>query len=387
MKKNLLVYTDFHEWMGGLYYVHNMIYALEQCDAARQNVNVYMLVYPYNYTVFQDLADRYENVHLIRYDNSLYANMKRKWRKIREVQIRHQEIIWGLSDGIIEKYNIDFIFPFVYPDNKYFPKGIVWIPDFQHFHFPDFFTSANLSERKEQFLLFAQKHNKLVLSSRSAFKDYEQHYREYVNHVYIIPFVSEIPDKLRYADYDRIKQDHQLPDKFFMISNQFWRHKNHILVFEAIQKIREKYGIEIQVVCTGLMEDVRNPEYISNLKSYIHQHHMDANIKLLGLIDREIQLQVMMHALAVVQPSLFEGWGTVVEDAKTLQVPIIMSDLDVHYEQQVNNCVIFNRFDSGELADVLYQAWSGQIVFEQSNYNVEQCARIYGQTFWTMISE
>lgn len=387
MKKNLLVYTDFHEWMGGLYYVHNMIYALEQCDDARKNVNVYMLVFPYNDYIFQDLADRYENVHLIMYDNSLYANIKRKCRKVMQAQIRHQEIVWGLADGIIEKYNIDFIFPFVIPDNRYFSKGIVWIPDFQHFHLPHFFTQANLNERKEQFLLFAKKHQKLVLSSQSAFEDYKQHYGEYVDHVHVIPFVSEIPDKMRHADYHRIKEEYQLPDKFFLISNQFWQHKNHILVFEAVQKIKEKFGIEIQVVCSGLMEDIRNPEYIENLKGYIEEHHLNSNIKLLGLISREVQLQVMLHALAVVQPSLFEGWGTVVEDAKTLRVPVIMSDLDVHYEQRVNNCVIFNRYDAEELADILFQTWSGQMVFEQSNYDMEQCAKVYGQAFWDMISE
>lgn len=387
MKRNLLVYTDFHEWMGGLYYVHNMVYALEQCEEALRSVNVYILVFPYNHAIFRDLETRYENVSLIMYDNGLYANIKRKIRKIIRAQIRHQKIEWCLLDGIVERYCIDLIFPFVFFDEKYISKGIVWIPDFQHFHLPDFFKQAHLDERKEQFLLYAKRHYKMVLSSQSALKDYIQHYGHYAENVYVIPFVSEISEELKCSDYYKIKEEYRLPDQYFLVSNQFWQHKNHILVFKAILKVRQKYGIEIKVVFTGLMEDDRNPKYIQRIKKYIYENQISSNIELLGLIARKAQLQIMQHALAVVQPSLFEGWGTVVEDAKTLGVPIIMSDLDVHYEQQVNNCIIFNRYDADELADILYRVWSGQTVFEKSEYDMRYYAQQYGNIFLKVICE
>ncbi len=37
--------------------------------------------------------------------------------------------------------------------------------------------------------------------------------------------------------------------------------------------------------------------------------------------------------MAVVQPSHFEGWSTLVEDAKTLGKPLFVSNLPVHREQ------------------------------------------------------
>jgi glycosyltransferase involved in cell wall biosynthesis len=53
----------------------------------------------------------------------------------------------------------------------------------------------------------------------------------------------------------------------------------------------------------------------------------------LGFIDRREQLLIMKGARAVVQPSLFEGWSTVVEDAKAMNQFVIASDLEVHKEQ------------------------------------------------------
>ena len=41
----------------------------------------------------------------------------------------------------------------------------------------------------------------------------------------------------------------------------------------------------------------------------------------------------MKNAKAIIQPSLFEGWSTVIEDARSLQVPVIATDLTVNIEQ------------------------------------------------------
>jgi len=37
------------------------------------------------------------------------------------------------------------------------------------------------------------------------------------------------------------------------------------------------------------------------------------------VLPRDTQLSVMRHADAILQPSLFEGWSTVIEDAISLQ--------------------------------------------------------------------
>jgi hypothetical protein len=51
----------------------------------------------------------------------------------------------------------------------------------------------------------------------------------------------------------------------------------------------------------------------------------------------------MKNATAIMQPSLFEGWSTVIEDAKSLQVPVIASDLKSTANNSVPPGHILNR--------------------------------------------
>ena len=56
-------------------------------------------------------------------------------------------------------------------------------------------------------------------------------------------------------------------------------------------------------------------------------------VRLLGLVPRKDQMQIFRHATLVLQPPLFEGWSTVLEDAKALGRPVLASDIAVHREQ------------------------------------------------------
>jgi glycosyltransferase involved in cell wall biosynthesis len=69
-----------------------------------------------------------------------------------------------------------------------------------------------------------------------------------------------------------------------------------------------------------------------------------------GFISREDQLILMKNAMAIIQPSLFEGWSTVIEDCKALGQFVIASDLDVNKEQLTTNCLFFQRNDASELS-------------------------------------
>jgi len=65
----------------------------------------------------------------------------------------------------------------------------------------------------------------------------------------------------------------------------------------------------------------------------------------------------MQAAAAVVNPSLFEGWSTSVEEAKSLAVPMVLSDLRVHREQTDDCGVFFDPYQPESLVGALREAW------------------------------
>ena len=76
----------------------------------------------------------------------------------------------------------------------------------------------------------------------------------------------------------------------------------------------------------------------------------------MGVIPREHQLGLMKHSLAVIQPSKFEGWSTVVEDAKSLQKQILLSNIPVHVEQMGDSAYYFEP-DSAEQLKTLMRGF------------------------------
>jgi hypothetical protein len=61
----------------------------------------------------------------------------------------------------------------------------------------------------------------------------------------------------------------------------------------------------------------------------------------------------MIHSIAIINPSYFEGWSTTVEEAKILDLKILLSDISVHREQNPEKAEYFSPDDPQKLADLL----------------------------------
>jgi glycosyltransferase involved in cell wall biosynthesis len=60
---------------------------------------------------------------------------------------------------------------------------------------------------------------------------------------------------------------------------------------------------------------------------------------------------LMLSAAALINPSRFEGWSTTVEEAKSLGVEMLLSDINVHREQAEQNALFFEQDKPAQLAE------------------------------------
>ena len=77
---------------------------------------------------------------------------------------------------------------------------------------------------------------------------------------------------------------------------------------------------------------------------------LDDEIHFLGFLPKQELYTLMAYSKAMIQPSLFEGWSTTIEDAIAMNVPVICSDLDVNREQMGDAAIFFNPNDPNDLA-------------------------------------
>jgi len=66
---------------------------------------------------------------------------------------------------------------------------------------------------------------------------------------------------------------------------------------------------------------------------------------------------LIRQACCVLNPSLYEGWSTTVEETKTLGKPMILSDLEVHREQDPPKTLFFEPRNAGMLAKAMAEFW------------------------------
>lgn len=243
-------------------------------------------------------------------------------------------------------------FPLAYPYWKrlQLPRPVYWIPDFQHKRLPEFFDAAEREDRDRIFGEIAQARVPLLLSSKAALSDYETYFPDAVTKPMVWSFCSSVAP----ADLDAAAPG--LPDKpFLYVANQFWAHKDHRTLFEAVRLLAER-GVDVRLVCTGDARDYRNSGHIQELNLILSAPALAGRVHYLGLLPRAQQVAVFRRAAAIVQPSRFEGWSTVVEDARALGRPLILSDIDVHREQVGDAGRFFRTGDPEDLARVLAEA-------------------------------
>lgn len=283
---------------------------------------------------------------------------------------------------IHSQYTVDAIFPFNdFPIKiKTNVKLISWIPDFQHKFYPKYFDLKNLVLREIRFRSIIKNTHTLVLSSYDASNHLNKFYNFKKNiKVQVLQFVSMIKDN-KINDYQYVKKKYNIIDSFFLVSNQFYEHKNHFIVLNAIKELKnQKY--KFQVIFSGKKEDYRNSLYFPSLLDFITQNNLESHIKILGLIPREDQLALLRNSLAVIQPSKFEGWSTIIEDAKTLSHQIICSNLPVHIEQLGNNGFYFDPDSKDELVKLMRSFLDGSVHTKKFNYVFDDRVKIFAKSF------
>lgn len=235
---------------------------------------------------------------------------------------------------LYQQLGIDVVFPITsVPPVQTVAATIGWIPDFQHVHYPEFFTDAELYVRKHHYAFLAGYCDRLVCSSSQVLQDFALAFPGVQDKGELLPFAVTLPTQALTLSPTSTLERYGLAGRpYAYLPNQFWAHKNHRTAYEAWRIVIDSDPAAL-LVCSGMPHDYRAPQYYQELEEFVHNHNLDGNILRLGELDRTEQLQIMRGAACVIQPSLFEGWSTSVEEAKALGKPLIVSDLIVHRDQ------------------------------------------------------
>jgi len=268
--------------------------------------------------------------------------------------------------------------------------AIAWIPDFQHRCLPEMFSWLYRLKRNLGQGLQIQSGRTVMVSSEDARRTCERLYPQARGRTQTVSFAI-LPQVLpRLEDAREIACSYGLPESFFFMPNQFWRHKNHLQVIEALKILRDR-GRSFVVAASGQPLDPIAPGHFDAVRKKVMDSGLEESFRILGLIPREHIPALMRACTALVNPSLFEGWSTTVEEARALGTPMILSDLPVHREQMGSEALYFNRFSAKDLAERLMTLPIGteqkrEAAVVKAREQAESRARAYAERFVRLVS-
>jgi len=260
----------------------------------------------------------------------------------------------GLN-AALKRIDVDVVMPAVSTLGPSFPfPWVGYIYDFQHKYFPHFFTPEECLNRDINFAAMLRDAKAIIVNAKSVKEDIDHFFPYNKCKVFNLPFcAAPIPNWLEDSKVDLAK--YNLPPRYFVISNQFWIHKSHTTAFNALAILTdEECGKDINIVCTGKMEDHRFPDYIRDLQDKIIAFGVKEKVHFLGHIPKIDQIAIMKRSLAVLQPTLFEGGpgGGSVCDAVSIGVPVILSNIPVNKEiENEGNLLYFERGSTIDLVE------------------------------------
>lgn len=333
-------------WTGGLTYRRNLLVALQQFAP---QVEVFVVTE-------HDLGSARENAdcQVIKYpsaNRNLSKRINRLTRKLWGVDLPLRQALQAVPGG-----EVDLIFPGWLKIGRK-TALLFWIPDFQHIHLPEMFTESQLKGLNRVFRQGIQNATLVMLSSRDAQRDFFNYAPQHANKSRVVNFAVHVPECLYEEDPASVARQYNLPLRFFYLPNQFWAHKNHKIVLEALKILKDR-SMPAYVVCTGNPLDSRQPTYFAELVQQISLWGLRDQLAFLGLVPHEQVYMLMRQSICVLNPSLFEGWSTTVEEARSVGKCLLLSDLAVHREQDPPAAEYFDPHSPEDLAKKLREIWT-----------------------------
>lgn len=318
---------DLHNWNGGINYFKYFLNFLKSIDK-------------YEIIIFTDNLDFIKKNFPKFVVRATYTPLLNKNSLL---FLLRRLVIWLFKKDyliykMLLKYKIDVLSHRSLFRNKHF-KVIGWIQDAQHLKFKKFFLKKNYSERVKYIQNEIDHSDYIFVGSESVKKELIKKFN--LNDKFIPLQIFIKPKKL-------LKKE----DNFFYYPAQFWKHKNHIFLFKAFNTFVKK-NPHITLICTGSTVDHRFPEYFENIKKYINENNLKNKIIILNNVSFKKTQELKKKCLALIIPSLYEGWNLVVEEARSINKTIILSKIDSHLEQKYYKSIFFNFKNINSLSNIL----------------------------------
>ena len=162
------------------------------------------------------------------------------------------------------------------------------------------------------------------------------------------------------AERRRVRTIYHLPDRYLIYPAQFWPHKNHARVIQALALLKTEYHIDVSIVfCGSHSGEIRESTY-NKVMSLRSELGIDSEIHYVGYVSNEDMSAVYSGAVALVMPTFFGPTNIPVLEAWAFGCPVLTSDIRGIRDQVGDAAVLVDPRSVESIAGGIYRLWTDE---------------------------
>ncbi|HWQ88862.1 MAG TPA: glycosyltransferase [Desulfitobacteriaceae bacterium] len=280
----------------------------------------------------------------------LVFDTKRMYRRLRK-SIKKRFPARDKAVSLLKGINADLLFcPFT--DPVYYEEGIptvCTIYDLQHKTYPEFFDQREVKHR-DKVIKDACSHAVLLASISNYTKEsvliHSNLTPNRIRTIYLRMARRFSGSEEELDVLNRLKLE---PSKYLIYPANFWKHKNHEMLFTAFGIACIKgLPIDVKLLCTGA--PIERQRWLIRA---VREMGLEDRIVFSGYLSDSELSKVILSSLGIVFPSLYEGFGLPVIEGMASGIPVACSNICSLPEVAGEAAIQFDPRKPDDIADAI----------------------------------
>lgn len=257
------------------------------------------------------------------------------------------------------------------PTSVSFESGLPYVMavhDLQHRLQPEFpeVSADGEWERREYLFRNGCRHATLVLAESEVGKeDVLAFYGRYgitEDRIKILPYLPPpyISADVSEAEQDRVRTVYGLPRRYLFYPAQFWPHKNHRRIIEALHLLKHERKEEIPIVLCGSHAGEIREQNFGEVMSLSRQLGVEKQILYLGYVADEDISSIYAQAAGLIMPTFFGPTNIPILEAWSFGCPVLTSDIRGVRDQAGDAAILVDPRSSESIADGIHRLWANE---------------------------
>jgi glycosyltransferase involved in cell wall biosynthesis len=180
--------------------------------------------------------------------------------------------------------------------------------------------------------------------------------------VKVLPFLpaSYLAVNVSEREQQRVRATYRLPERYLFYPAQFWPHKNHARIVQALGLLKHERGLKVSVAFGGSYTGEIRERAFHEVMSLSSRLGLKKEIHYLGYLPDEDMSALYAGAVGLVMPTFFGPTNIPVLEAWAFGCPVLTSDIRGIREQTENAAILVDPRSEEAIAEGIYQLWTDE---------------------------